>query len=377
MKCIKCGAYVYSSDKFCRSCGTTLTEETCKYGDNIANSKYDSSSCHNQQYNYSYEYSNKSKDSNTTYTNSYEYDDKYGVDYSKYNYAMPNDSGGEDKYIKAYIGPNYNSIKNMKFSVPAFIFGPLYLLYRKVWNYAIAIIIISIAATFLLSDSLAELVNIAMNVFIALKFKDIYLKQADEKTEHIQQQNLDKTTNELLELCKKKGGISKIPLILIILAPIIIAIAVTVLEMYIEYDSKTYSEDESAIMTYTLPDGFTSVYENNEYKTFKYNTSTGSSCNITVDTLHLTSTYPDEESYLNYTFQTYGSYTVHPIQELTLNNRTWKMKKLEGLRIETGYASVEDDKIYIIKTHHYKSNGQDIVECQNKYNEFLNTVKIG
>ena len=53
MKCLKCGAYVYSSDKFCRSCGTTLTQDSCQYGANIENSKYDASSCHTKQYDYS------------------------------------------------------------------------------------------------------------------------------------------------------------------------------------------------------------------------------------------------------------------------------------------------------------------------------------
>ena len=106
MKCLKCGAYVYSSDKFCRSCGATLNSETCQYGDNISNSKYDSSSCHEQQYKYSYEYSNQTKPTYNmaaTHQEQFNYSATYSYDQSKYDYAYsPNDSG-DGKYIKAYI----------------------------------------------------------------------------------------------------------------------------------------------------------------------------------------------------------------------------------------------------------------------------------
>lgn len=377
MKCLNCGAYVYTSDKFCRSCGTTLTSDNCQYGDNITNSKYDASSCHTKQYDYSNEYSNKNKDSDTSYTKTYDYADKYQIDYSKYAYAMPNDSGGEDKYVKAYIGPNYNSIKKMKFSFPGLIFGPFYLLYRKAWGYAIAIFIISIAATALLSDSTAEIINLLMNIFIACKFKEIYIKQAEEKTEHIQQQNLDKTTKELLDICKKKGGITKLPILLVILIPVIIVIAAIILVASIEYETSLPENNDVIEMSYVLPYGFTTVYENNAYKSYKYTTPTGSSCNIIVDTLHTNnSLYYDETSYLNYTYRTTQSPIDSQVQNITLNNRNWKMRRLEGNRIETGYATVEEDKLFIVKTHHYKANGQDIPECALKYNEFLNSVTI-
>lgn len=218
MKCLKCGAYVYNSDKFCRNCGTGLTTDTCKYGDNISNSKYDSTSCHGKQYNYSNTYSHINKDSNTTYTNTY--DSRYTIDNSKFDYAIFNDTGEDDKYVKAYVGKNFETIKRINFSIPALIFGPLYLFYRKVWGYAIATIIVNLAATFLLSSKLSCFINIIINVFFAFKFKNIYMTQAEEKVESIKQQNLDKTTNELLNLCKKKGGVAP----LATLAPFVILV---------------------------------------------------------------------------------------------------------------------------------------------------------
>ena len=229
MKCLKCGSYVYSSDKFCRGCGATVNSETCKYGDNIENSKYDSSSCHEKQYTYSYEYSNKTKPTynlNSTHQDQYSYSANFSFDPSKYDYAYsPNDSG-DDKYIKAYIGNKYETIKKMKFSLPALILGPWYLIYRKVWGYAIAAIIISLAAEFLLETELADVINIIINIYFACKFKEIYMKQAEDQVESIKQQNLDKSTSELLDVCRKQGGASTKGISIIIIIGIFSVIAI-------------------------------------------------------------------------------------------------------------------------------------------------------
>ena len=388
MKCLKCGAYVYSSDKFCRSCGTTLTEENCQYGDNISNSKYDSTSCHGKQYDYSNTYSHTKKDSDTKYTQSYEYDDKYTIDQSKYSYAMTTDSGGDDKYVKAYIGQNYQSIKRMKFSFPALIFGPWYLLYRKVWGYAIAIIIISIAAQFLLTSDLKDFVNIIMNIFVACKFQSIYMKQAEDKVEQIKQQNLDKTTNELLDICRKKGGTStKAPAIIIISALILIPI----IAMYV-YTNDTVDvenennneiveevEEENNEFTYTIPQGFIKAYGSGFYNRFEYQVNNSIKCNLTVDKTTLIRNYPDEKTYLEKKMNIVANTTNQPIpvMSLNLNGKNWKYMNIETpQRSETMYAYKTDKEIYVIKTYDYKINNQTNTICKTKYNEFLNSVKI-
>ena len=388
MKCLKCGAYVYSSDKFCRSCGTTLTEENCQYGDNISNSKYDSTSCHGKQYDYSNTYSHTKKDSDTKYTQSYEYDDKYTIDQSKYAYAMTTDSGGDDKYVKAYIGQNYQNIKKMKFSFPALIFGPWYLLYRKVWGYAIAIIIISIAAQFLLTSDLKDFVNIIMNIFVACKFQSIYMKQAEDKVEQIKQQNLDKTTNELLDICRKKGGTStKAPAIIIIsaliLIPIIAMYVYTNDSVDVENENNTEIveevEEENNEFTYTLPQGFIKAYGSGFYNRFEYQVNNSIKCNLTVDKTTLIRNYPDEKTYLEKKMNIVANTTNQPIpvMSLNLNGKNWKYMNIETpQRSETMYAYKTDKEIYVIKTYDYKINNQTNTICKTKYNEFLNSVKI-
>lgn len=388
MKCLKCGAYVYSSDKFCRSCGTTLTEENCQYGDNISNSKYDSTSCHGKQYDYSNTYSHTKKDSDTKYTQSYEYDDKYTIDQSKYAYAMTTDSGGDDKYVKAYIGQNYQSIKKMKFSFPSLIFGPWYLLYRKVWGYAIGIFIISIAAAILLSSDIADIINTFINIFLAFKFQSIYMKQAEENVEQIKQQNLDKTTNELLDICRKKGGTStKAPAIIIISSLILIPI----IAMYV-YTNDTVDvenennnevveevEEENNEFTYTIPQGFIKAYGSGFYNRFEYQVNNSIKCNLTVDKTTLIRNYLDEKTYLEKKMNIVANTTNQPIpvMSLNLNGKNWKYMNIETpQRSETMYAYKTDKEIYVIKTYDYKINNQTNTICKTKYNEFLNSVKI-
>lgn len=395
MKCLKCGAYVYSSDKFCRSCGTTLTNENCQYGDNISNSKYDSSSCHGKQYDYSTAYSSTKKDSDTKYTSSYDYEDKYTFDYSKFDYAKPNDSGGDDKYIKAYVGENYSKIKKQKFSFPALIFGPWYLLYRKVWGYAIALLIISIAAVILLNDY-ADIVNTIISIFVAFKFNSIYMKQAENHVESIKQQNLDKSTLELLEVCKKKGGTSKKGIIITIVGLIILTVFAffTIFDPdevaeILDLDDNTeevevqnndeFENIEDEKFTYTVPTGFEKKYGSSFYKRFEYKPSNSIICNLTIDKTTLLRNYPDEKTYLEKKMNTVGtsSYQLSSVTPININGKEWKYMQLETpQRRETLYAFKTNEEIYVIKTYDYKYNNQSNTACDTKYNEFINSVKI-
>lgn len=387
MKCLKCGAYVYSSDKFCRSCGATLNKETCKYGDNISNSVYDKTSCHEKQYNYSYEYSNKQEpkyNMSATNADQYDYSSKYSFDYSKFDYAnRPNDSGGDDKYLKAYVEPNYEAIKKAKFSIPTLIFGPWYLLYRKLWGYALAIIIVSIAATILLSSDLADAVNAIINIALAFKFQSIYLKKAEEHVENIKQQNLDKSTSELLEVCKKKGGTSlAAPIVMSVVALFIIFViagiyAADEIISEISEESEVVEEVESGL-TYTVPTGFTLTYENGDYKRYSYTTTDSHLCSLTIDKAALLSIYTDEAAYLErHVITTDENTSLSAVTPITFNGTEWKYMHLETTtRSETQYALKTTNEIYVIKTYDYKTNNVTNSECNTKYSEFLNTLKL-
>ena len=381
MKCIKCGAYVYSSDKFCRSCGTTLNSDNCQYGDNIPNSKYDSTSCHEQQYNYSYEYSNKTEpkyNMNATHAEQYNYNTNYSYDMSKYNYAyQPNDSG-DDKYIKAYIGANYNGIKNMKFSLPALIFGPIYLIYRKVWGYALAAIIIQLAAIYLLKSDYSEAVNVIINIYFACKFQSIYLKQAEDKVEQIKQQGLDKSTTELLEVCKKKGGTAIKAVVVAIFVSIIVYIS---LLFYLfsgggfnleedketinsNYNTATEYTDNVNSLNYQLPTTFQKTTSNNSTKIYTIN-EYNINCTFKVETKIPYGIYSTPDTFLN-TITEPSSGT----NKVTKNNHEWLYKQVQRTNFyESIYAHKHNDTLYILtlsNTNYYN--------CNTYYEQILNSL---
>lgn len=188
MNCQKCNNPIELNDKFCRNCGEAVKNE------------------HSDQFNYNYNYSNQtapSYDMNANHQTQYAY---------SYNYST-SETSEDDIYVQSYVGQNYNKLKNTKFSIPAFFLGPTYLLYRKVWGYAILYIIINIITTFILPE-LEMPIELAINLFLGFNFSKLYMKKARTDVEKIKNENLDKTTQQLIELCRKKGGTS-------IIAPIL------------------------------------------------------------------------------------------------------------------------------------------------------------
>lgn len=188
MNCQKCNKPIEINDKFCRNCGEPIKNE------------------HSDQFNYNYNYSNQT-------TPSYDMNANHQTQYTySYNYNIL-ETSEDDIYVQSYVGENYTRLKNTKFSIAAFFLGPTYLLYRKVWGYAFLYLVINIITTFILPE-LEILIELAINLFLGINFSKLYLKTARNNVEKIKNENLDKTTQQLIELCRKKGGTS-------IIAPIL------------------------------------------------------------------------------------------------------------------------------------------------------------
>lgn len=114
-----------------------------------------------------------------------------------------NNNVDEEKLVMSFIGNNYDKIISNKFSLPAFFFGGLYLYYRKMFLYGIIVMIIQIVM------SLFNLGNytIIINIVLALTANKIYLYFVRGKVAKIKEtyQNKDE---DIVEVCKKKGGTS-------------------------------------------------------------------------------------------------------------------------------------------------------------------------
>lgn len=131
-------------------------------------------------------------------------------------------NGDITEAINAFMGEKHDKLKNQKFSIPAFIFGPAYFAYRKYIVGACITWLISLILTIVFNKSLAA------SIFITLVFHGIcgvafpllyrgFARTACEKT-------IAKSANEVaaIEDCKKAGGTSVVYAIGLIIVSVII-----------------------------------------------------------------------------------------------------------------------------------------------------------
>lgn len=121
---------------------------------------------------------------------------------NNYNIGIVND----EELRRAYIGNKYSNFKDGGLSWLAFLFGPSYLIYRKMYLFGFlwfaANIIISCILPFL------YIVQLGLKIFMLIKFKDLYLKHVDNKINKIKIENSNVSRNQLIDICAKKGGTS-------------------------------------------------------------------------------------------------------------------------------------------------------------------------
>ena len=135
-------------------------------------------------------------------------------------------ASNDDQLIDAYIGKNAEKLKKGDFSFCTFLFGNIYIFYRKMWQLGIALFVVSsIVGNFL--PSYAYLITLVIDILLAIKFKSMYLKHVKEQVNKIKSSNPNASQNELLNICGKKGGTTLAPvIILFVIYLILIGIAI-------------------------------------------------------------------------------------------------------------------------------------------------------
>ena len=153
-----------------RSLSVSLYNYNKKYSKIIK----DNNDSHDIQYNYSKEYSK---------TNDYEEDHNeqysYSEDYSKTNNIQVT---SDEDYIESYVGKYYKYIKSQTISIYSLLFGEYYLLYRKMYTEGIIIIALNIIIA-CFNVEVSSLLTIIVRLFLAFKFKDIYLNKVEKKVD--------------------------------------------------------------------------------------------------------------------------------------------------------------------------------------------------
>jgi len=124
------------------------------------------------------------------------------------NTIITNNIGNtDDTLLQEFIGPQYYSITKTKFHVFTFLFGPYYLLYRKMYKVSLLWLLGALALSLFISD-LSYVYSVVMCVVMSLNFKKIYPNHAKKKIEEIKRQNPNASIDVLINLCREKGGVS-------------------------------------------------------------------------------------------------------------------------------------------------------------------------
>ncbi len=237
MFCPKCHSDIQDSKNFCPRCGEELSKKKKNYNfsnmnkfstistfnykndikelknkieDNSKNieitegkdkiiSKSDHNESHESQDNYSRKYSNTPKDDHDTSHN-----DQYNYSYEYSNMSNETINSDED-YTKAYVGPYYKQIKSEQFNIFALLFGPLYLIYRKLYFKAFIIIFLEIVLQDIYSP-LSTFITLVINIYLSFNFKKIYFNEVEKRVSEIRTLNEDKTSTEIIKILSKKGG---------------------------------------------------------------------------------------------------------------------------------------------------------------------------
>lgn len=122
-----------------------------------------------------------------------------------------NENELNEKMLMAYIGNNYDRITNNKFSICSFFLNWIYVAYRKFYP-LLAILIGIIMIIIILPDSLFTIIALITNIILGLFFNKWYVSYAKKRINKIKQDNANVTESELIDICKKKGGIGYAPI---------------------------------------------------------------------------------------------------------------------------------------------------------------------
>ena len=111
----------------------------------------------------------------------------------------------DEKLLMAFIGNNYDKIIQQNFSVPALFLSWIYTLYRKVYIPSIIGMVAIIILGFLPS-TIYTMVILIFVIVLGINFNRWYVFYAKKQVEKIKISNQAVNENELINICKKKGG---------------------------------------------------------------------------------------------------------------------------------------------------------------------------
>ena len=354
MICPNCKSHIDNNIFYCNYCGMKLTQDNrhddqYNYSKNYSEIKNDQVKNHDEQFKYSKRYSDVQKNYQENHDNQYLYSEMYS------NISQKRVESDED-YLKAYIGSSYPKVKKEGLSFEALIFGPIDLIYRRMYTPG-TLLLILLGLIFYYNFELGMLSNIIINLLLASKRNNMYLEHTTKKVDEIKISNPDKTSSELLDICKQKGK----PLTIIIL--FIVVIGIWILSFIpLLLNNKEVKEvplkEKIYLLEYQVPKEFTPGKYNSDKTRFYYYENKKTECQISITVKKNISIEKYKKIYLN---------NSQKEKEKIWNNIKWL--SIEAEPNTNDYLIKKEENLYHI--HMSNTNNK---ECQTLEEEFGNSL---
>ena len=108
--------------------------------------------------------------------------------------------------MEAYIGQNSDRLQRGGFSAEAFVLSFTYLFYRKMWLFGTIVLAVIFGSYYLLPENIYGILYFGIMIFNGIAFKKLYLKHVTRKVNTIKRDNRNKSREQLILLCGRRGG---------------------------------------------------------------------------------------------------------------------------------------------------------------------------
>lgn len=134
------------------------------------------------------------------------------------NYETKGNDVNRDELLNAFARKNANKVYNRNWNWSAFIFGPLYYFYRKLWLEGAILLLINIILNYVIYDILGSIIYLllylAIHISSGVLFSKLYANKANKKIDLILTRKMSRERT-FLEVQKKGGTLSWLPIIII------------------------------------------------------------------------------------------------------------------------------------------------------------------
>ena len=195
MLCKKCGEKIGKDELFCPSCGYYVgDEDTQKLGDDEINSK--------------------EAITNTFEKEKFEIKDASATKKGEFSYE-------NEDLLEAFIGEDYKLIKKSPFNIWAFLLNWMYLLYRKLYITGLIGLLLSWIVIAFFRKIIWIYLVITM-LLLGFSFSKYYIFICKYKVEKIIKDNPDEDRFNIEAICRQKGGVNVVIVLIIYLVFLII-----------------------------------------------------------------------------------------------------------------------------------------------------------